>query len=231
MNTDRHGFRLQTPVPIPTAAGELEEFFRSHRGRCFPGWDGRKIADYLLVQLVHGNVFVARAPGEATRPTGPIAFAAIAWLNDAERIVENDRMGLPQYDWNRFPSGGDSILIADVAGDRSLMPEILKQVMARVDKWHCHPHAIFQKRLFTYRRGKLVEPSWKTIFRFGRAALPCRSRGNETLIKPTLREMKALQIHSELPHVSSYEDKNCRSRGDETLTKWMAGNIPVVRAS
>ncbi|HEV2456379.1 MAG TPA: hypothetical protein VGY98_19100 [Verrucomicrobiae bacterium] len=164
--------RLQ-PTPSTITA-----FFLSHRGRCFENWSAEKIYNYVLVNCVHRNVFVA-CDGD-----GRIALAAIAWRNDAARIEENERLGLPQYDWKGFPKDGDSILIADVAGDRKLMPEILKQVM---DCW-CHgpwrsrslPN-IFQKRIFTYRRGRLVELGWKTVFRFMSVAAPreCALTGSD----------------------------------------------------
>lgn len=170
-------------------ATELTEFFLKRKGRCFEGWSEEKIFNYVLVNCVHGNVFFARTPGEGARPAGPIALAAIAWLGDAATIKHKAELDSPQFSWDGFSeqqspdrkgagfclarSMGnrsltvgaqlDSILIADVAGDRRFMPEILKQVMARRVP---APPAIFQKRLFTYRRGKLVELSWATVRRF-----------------------------------------------------------------
>jgi len=191
-------------------ATEITRFFLSHRGRparrslggagCFNGWSVEKIFNYVLVNCVHGNVFVARAPGEGSgsstrnQPAGPIALAAIAWLDDAAAIKRKAELDLPQFSWEGFPEQQsrarqqaenrsltvgaqlDSILIADVAGDGRLMAEILKQVMGRWcdGPWRCHPLPnIFQKRLFTYRRGKLVELSWATVRRF--ASRPVQS--------------------------------------------------------
>ncbi len=150
------------------------------RGRCFEGWTADKVFNYVLVNLVDGNVFVAAAAGLPTQPRSGIGLAAIAWPGDAATIIANAERGLPQYDWTGFPvctgvtngssiplcgtASLDSILVADVAGDRKLMPEILAQVVA--------PRAIFEKRIFTYRRGgsatglRLVELSWKTVLRF-----------------------------------------------------------------
>ncbi|HTV41610.1 MAG TPA: hypothetical protein VMF08_13595 [Candidatus Sulfotelmatobacter sp.] len=155
-------------------ATELTEFFLKHRGErtrprvpqdaptrpcCFGGWQADKIFSYVLVHCVRRNVFAARDR------CGHVAFAAIAWLDDAARIKDLDARGLSQFEWEpEHPQGwtpnGDSILIADVAGDRRFMPEILKQVTAR---WPEAP----RRRLFTYRRGKLVELNWQTILRFG----------------------------------------------------------------
>jgi len=168
----------------PMNAIQIAEFFLSRRGRCFEGWSTDKVFYYILVNHLHDNIFVARDR------FGLIALAAIAWLDDEEQIVNRDIAGLPQFDWEH-PKGwtpnGDSILIADVAGDRSLMPEILKQAMVR---WGAHASRVLfrassretdavarpdaretralpiQKRLFTYRRGKLAELSWTTVYRF-----------------------------------------------------------------
>jgi hypothetical protein len=172
----------------------LAKFFLNHRGRCFEGWSTDKIFYYVLVNLLNRNVFVALADkfgriGTSVLPG--IGLAVIAWLDDAARIQDLDACGLPLFDWNGFPSDGDSIVIADVAGDRRLMPEILKQAIVR---WGEHaPRVLFrapsretdavarpdargaralptQKRLFTYRRRKLVELSWKTVIRFSNQA-------------------------------------------------------------
>jgi hypothetical protein len=92
-------------------------------------------------------------------PFGLIGAAAILWPNDAATIKAIADLDKPQFAWSPTPKDGDSILIADVAGNRKFMPEILKQVMDRWydGPWRCHPQAnIFQKRIFTYRRGELV---------------------------------------------------------------------------
>lgn len=145
-------------------ATELTDFFLKHRGRCFGGWTTDKLFKYILVNCVRRNVFAARDR------FGLIAVAAIAWLDDAARITDLDARRLPQFQWEpEHPKGGsatgqwtpngDSILIADVAGDRKFMPEILKQVTARWADAPC-------ERLFTYRRGKLIELHWTTVMRF-----------------------------------------------------------------
>ena len=90
---------------------------------------------------------------------GLVGAAAILWPNDAAKIQAIAELDKPQFTWSPTPPNGDSILIADVAGDRGLVPQILKQVMAH---WPDSP----RKRLFTYRRGRLVELSWKTVKRF-----------------------------------------------------------------
>jgi hypothetical protein len=123
------------------------------RPTCFAGWKSDKVFYYVLVNLLNGNVFVA--PDRF----GKIGLVAIAWVDDAVRIMDLNARALPLFDWNEFPKSGDSIVVADVAGDRKLMPEILEQAMGR---WVDAP----QKRLFTYRRGKLAELSWKKILRF-----------------------------------------------------------------
>jgi hypothetical protein len=134
---------------------EITRFFLMRRGRCFEGWTRDKVAKYVLVNAVYRNVFVA------LDRFGLIGAAAILWPNDAATIKAIAEAGQPQFTWSPTPRDGDSILIADVAGDRRLISQILKQVMAVAA-----PPAIFQKRIFTYRRGKLVELSWPTILRF-----------------------------------------------------------------
>lgn len=137
---------------------EVTKFFLKNKGRCFEGWTPNKVAKYVLVNAVYRNVFVA------LDNFGLIGAAAILWPNDAATIRAIAESDEPQFTWSPTPRDGDSILIADVAGDRRLMPQILKQVMAN-GPWRCHPN-IFQKRIFTYRRGKLVELSWGTVLRF-----------------------------------------------------------------
>lgn len=132
---------------------EVTNFFLSHRGKCFEGWTPDKVAKYVLVHAVYRNVFVA------LDRFGLIGAAAILWPNDAATIRAMAELDKPQFTWSPTPKDGDSILIADVAGDRQFMPEILRHVMAH---WPDSP----RKRLFTYRRGNLVELSWKTVNRF-----------------------------------------------------------------
>ena len=135
------------------SATDVTEFFLSHRGRCFEAWKAENIEPYVLVNIVRKHVFAAR------NSVGGIGIVAIAWLKNAANILADDAEGFSQFSWGFYPKNGDSILIADVAGDRKLMPEILKQVMAH---WPDSP----RKKLFTYRRGKLVELSWQTVMRF-----------------------------------------------------------------
>ena len=109
-------------------ATEITEFFlkwcqrHGRPGRCFEGWGKEKVFNYVLVNLVHRNVFAARDR------FGLIALAAIAWPADAATIIAKAERGLPQFDWKGFPTDGDSILIADVAGDRRLCPRFLSKL-------------------------------------------------------------------------------------------------------
>ena len=108
----------------------------------------------------------------STRHSSPVALAAIAWLGNADAIQALATYGMPQFVWQELPKNGDSILIADVAGNRRWMPEILKQVYGA---WPDSP----RKRVFTYRRSKLVELNWQTIFRFsGLRAAACAERAS-----------------------------------------------------
>lgn len=147
---------------------EITNFFLSHRGKCFEGWTRDKVAKYVLVHAVYRNVFVV------FDRIGVIGAAAILWPNDAATIKAIAEACQPQFTWTPTPKDGDSILIADVAGDRRFMPEILKQAAVPLPN-------IFQKRLFTYRRGKLVELSWPTVLRFcqiSRSPTECPDRAD-----------------------------------------------------
>jgi hypothetical protein len=155
------------PSSAASTALAIATFFLRRRGRCFAGWKSDKVFYYVLVNLLNGNVFIAleKFGRKGTSALPQIGLAAIAWLDDAARIMDLNARALPLFDWNEFPKSGDSIVVADVAGDRKLMPEILKQATARWAVVSATP-AIFQKRLFTYRRGKLVEMSWPAVMRF-----------------------------------------------------------------
>lgn len=133
-------------------ASEISDFFWRNKGRCFEGWSTKKLHDYVLVNVVRRNVFYALDGAK-------IGLAAIVWPEYARMIRALDAAGEPQFSWTICPHKGDSLLIADVAGQRALMPEIFKQVQER---WpDCR-----RQRLFTYRRGALVELTWETATRF-----------------------------------------------------------------
>jgi hypothetical protein len=196
-------YRYAAPAALNAGATALQiaEFFLKHRGRCFEGWSTDKVFYYILVNHLHGNVFVAR------NRSGLIALAAIAWLDNAARIRDLDARALPLFDWNGFPESGDSIVVADVAGDRRLMPEILKQVMAlrvvsatlaTAPQDNTAPPAIFQKRLFTYRRRKLRELSWLAVVRF--------SGLKNLLIGSTCEEAQGKTLTEK--HASEYDQSN-----------------------
>ncbi len=152
-----HDFdKIAAPAALKIRALAVVNFFLSHRGRCFNGWTELKISQYVLWHLLNGTVFVA------SEPPFEVALAVIAWPGNADAMQALAHYKMPQFVWQELPKNGDSILIADVAGDRKLMPEILKQVHGA---WPDSP----RKRLFTYRRAKLVELSWTTILRFSRS--------------------------------------------------------------
>lgn len=122
-----------------------------HRGRCFKEWLPWKIYRYVAWHLLNGTLFVAY-------DEDGIAMTFFAWLTDAQDVQARAAADQPQFDWHCLPGSGDSIFIAEVCGKRTFMPEILKQVGG---VWPDSP----RKRLFTYRRGRLVELTWQTIHR------------------------------------------------------------------
>ena len=145
---------------------------------------------------------ISREPHHPQPAIGNPQFVVIAWPDNALKIRALAAYGMPQFVWQELPRDGDSILIADVAGDRSLMPEILKQIMTRLP-------AIFRKRLFTYRRGKLAELSWGTIFRLSGLNRRRRSRAAasgavaEALIKTEIIRIIGPLVQPETPDVVS----------------------------
>lgn len=154
---------MNTREEIAEYVDGVLRFILDNRGRCFAGWDLRKIHAYLFWHFLNGTLFVVsqRTPPKAFGATDRIEIVAIAiaWLQNETAIRLLDSLGLPQFVWASLPDDGDSILVADVCGSRIMISEIVQQVMAH---WPDSP----RKKLFTYRREKLVKMSWKQVLRF-----------------------------------------------------------------
>ena len=127
-------------------------FLMEHRGRCFDGWPASQLYKFCAYHWLNGTLFASCAPDGAFR------LVVIAWLENAARIIARAAAGTPHFTWEQLPKDGDSILIADVVGERSLLPDVRRQVNGA---WPDSP----RKRLFAFRKGRLVELAWPTIDR------------------------------------------------------------------
>jgi hypothetical protein len=140
----------------PTLAARLRgitAFLLENRGRCFPGWPSATLFRFAAWHWLNGTLFAAYDSA------GQPALVAIAWLADFATVQARARRGEPLFDWQSLPLDGDTILIADVVGNRKFTGEIIQQVHG---VWPDSP----RKRLLTHRRGRLVELSWPTLVRF-----------------------------------------------------------------
>jgi hypothetical protein len=148
--------------PLVDKVNRVTAFMLEHRGRCFAGWTAAKVFRFVAWHILNGTLFVAFSEN------GTLGLVVIAWPEIADDVTVRARDGAPQFVWDNVPREGDCFLIADVAGNRKLMPDILEQVSGA---WPDSP----RKRLFTYRRSRLKEMDWTTIRRFTYGFIPKHS--------------------------------------------------------
>lgn len=118
--------------------------------------DGRRFFRYLAFHYLAGNVLIVRQGAK-------VAGVAIAWPERVRDIEERARLGEAQFDWRPAVSGGDAVMLAEVVGSRGHGFGWRKLALERWPDLH-------ERRIFTHRRGKLVELHYATIKRF------CRGR-------------------------------------------------------
>jgi len=131
------------------AVKEVAVFMIARGKKFFNGWKAPVIFKYVAWHFLCGNLFVVR-------DHGAIAAAGIAWPTTVNDIYWRDHERLAQFDFT-VPQSGEALLVAEVVGSPSAC---LKLWQLAMNRW---PHI---RRIFTYRRDKLVELHLATIERF-----------------------------------------------------------------
>lgn len=119
--------------------------------------DGRIFFRYVTFQLLSGNVLVVRQGGQ-------ISGVAFVWPERAADVLAREARGEEHFNWRPPVVGGDAVVIGQVIGTRTASFGWRKLAVQRWPDFHA-------RRLFTWRRGKLVELCGKAVKRFCRGRL------------------------------------------------------------
>lgn len=152
---------MNTTEQLANKIKAITVFLLQHRGPCFAGMDAAKLFRYVAFHLLHGCVFVAYDAA------GNISTVFFAWPLDRAEMLRRDAAGEPLFIWEAPKCDGDAFFIGGIVGKRRFGAEVFKQVSGA---WPESP----RKQVFTFRKGKLVELSWKELTRF--CGLPSYTR-------------------------------------------------------
>lgn len=137
---------------------ELTRFCERNGGKwCFSGLKGERLFRYVAFCHLTGRLMVV-IQGDQVRAV------ATAWPEWTEHVEARAAERLPQFSWtNTLPKdAGDALFVADVVTSPNHEREDLQSLMfGAMAKWR----DLMDRRLFTYRRGKLVELSQKVLGR------------------------------------------------------------------
>lgn len=138
---------------------ELAIFCLCHGGKLYRGWTGKKLFEYLAFQLLTGGlVFYA--------PEGEVLGILVAWRDSKDEILRREAAAEPHFNWQVPARNGDSFMVADViARDGDSIFRLLQMASARWPDWK-------MRRVFTHRRGRLVELPRAHIERWLRGFTP-----------------------------------------------------------
>jgi hypothetical protein len=116
---------------------QVSVFCIEHGGvKCFHQWPAPTVFRYVAHHVFCETAFIlADANG--------IQLVAFVWPDDAEAIQKRHDLSEPQFFW-QTPKGGNALFIAEVVGNRALMPFLRKMILGR---WK----DAFGRRLFAYR--------------------------------------------------------------------------------
>lgn len=133
-------------------ARELAEFcVRNGRGGCFHGWPVPTVFTYAFFHAVQRTVF-------STRASGAINSVLFVWGQPERTIRESAAEGGAVFHWQRSQDQADSLFLGEVIAGPPELRRLVKQVEARWPGWR-------QKKIFTFRHGKLVQLETDTIER------------------------------------------------------------------
>jgi hypothetical protein len=131
-------------------------FCLTHGGLLHRDWTGDKLFKYLAFQWLNGCLFIAREGEE-------IAGVMIVWPDGAADVLRRQEAGELHFAW-LAPREGDALMVADVIvsknfSTRQVMTRLVQMASARWPDWK-------MRRIFTHRRGKLVELAPRMLTRF-----------------------------------------------------------------
>jgi hypothetical protein len=135
-------------------AREITEFWvKSNRqrglGSSGPAPSVPTLYAYVFFSLVDRTLFVVR------RHSAIVAALTVWGMPEAE-IRQMDAEGESTWQWRRSRDDADSLCVGEVIGARELLPALVRQVSSRWPNWR-------DKKVFTYRRGKLVQLDPATV--------------------------------------------------------------------
>jgi hypothetical protein len=125
---------------------DVAVFCLTHGGHLYREYPAERVFKYLAWHFTAGNLAVS-FEGEH------ISGVIIAWKDSAEEIRQRGRRGQPQFNWQLPATSGDAYMIGEViAKDKTGLTRLLQLASATWPDWK-------MRKLFTYRRKKLVELS------------------------------------------------------------------------
>jgi hypothetical protein len=129
-------------------------FCLTYGGHLYAGWDATKLFKYLSFQWLSGNVVLVHDGAE-------IAGVFVAWRDFASEIARREHAKEFHFNWRSNIEGGDALLIADVIVNKqgNNLTRLLQLASATWPDWK-------MRRLFTHRRGELVELAPAVTARF-----------------------------------------------------------------
>lgn len=162
-----------TDPPLRATAGLIREvvcFCLRHGGQIYRGWNAGTIFRYFAFHFMSEDLLVT-FDGASGTGHGEIAGVFIGWREFARSIEERERNKEFHFNWRLPPEGGDALMIGDVIIDphgrdaRATRTRLLQEASARWPDWK-------MRRLFTHRRGRLVELSHAAVLRLFVSATP-----------------------------------------------------------
>lgn len=134
---------------------EAAVFCLEHGAKLFAGWSGDKLFRYLAFLWLTNCLFIERAPGNE------IIGVLSAWPDVADEILQRERNGEFHFNWRqpRVIEDSDAFMLADIVVSKSaienrqskiILTRLVAQATAQWPDWKL-------RRVFTYRRGRLVE--------------------------------------------------------------------------
>ena len=148
-------------APMRATAGLIRQivcFCLQHGARLYRDWPADRIFKYFAFHFLTGDLLVTFEGTE-------IAGALIGWRECAATIEERHLKKEYHFNWQVPTDGGDALMIGDVIIDTrrpdagAVRTRLLQEASARWPDWK-------KRRLFTHRRGRLVELSQAAIARF-----------------------------------------------------------------
>jgi hypothetical protein len=133
-------------------AREITEFCWRNGRSAFPGWEVPTLYAYVFFHVVDRTVFLVREHGE-------ISAVGFMWGVPESEIRSRADAGEPVFCWKRSQDNADSVFMAELVGSAAEFPRLTRGAEQRFPEWWK------RKKVFTFRRGKLVQLDRDTIER------------------------------------------------------------------